>query len=321
MASLTTMPSTLKNMPHSALAPLSTASSEMVERHDTAHTDQCPAPVAGTEQVLFGAALKNGKTVTGTPQKIFRNSAIMDEYAGYRPKLFHTATTSPNPSMIGNEREFPPPNNDSKHKRSSDNATTIEARPERAVAVREKVQDSLTGETKEMQYTQCKIVGNGTFGVVFQTKLSPSGEDAAIKRVLQDKLFRDDVYTELKVESKMLSTKECMKMLAFTGSLAPDDQYNISYISVNSSHGEDNSIYVRLKLYAGQRAPEHPSSAGVQTFTPDGPKAAPFPFLSRGSKADNTKKKLVNVCSTRTKVISFPTLLNTSTRSEHNIRN
>ena len=41
-----------------------------------------------------------------------------------------------------------------------------------------------------MQYTQCKIVGNGSFGVVFQTKLAPNGEDAAIKRVLQDKRFK-----------------------------------------------------------------------------------------------------------------------------------
>jgi len=43
-----------------------------------------------------------------------------------------------------------------------------------------------------MQYTQCKIVGNGSFGVVFQTKLAPTGEDAAIKRVLQDKRFKVD---------------------------------------------------------------------------------------------------------------------------------
>ncbi|EWC48303.1 protein kinase gsk3 [Drechslerella stenobrocha 248] len=57
--------------------------------------------------------------------------------------------------------------------------------------VREKVQDGLTGEIREMQYTQCKIVGNGSFGVVFQTKLSPGGEDAAIKRVLQDKRFKN----------------------------------------------------------------------------------------------------------------------------------
>jgi len=56
--------------------------------------------------------------------------------------------------------------------------------------IREKVQDGLTGETRELAYTQCKIVGNGSFGVVFQTKLSPSGEDAAIKRVLQDKRFK-----------------------------------------------------------------------------------------------------------------------------------
>lgn len=61
--------------------------------------------------------------------------------------------------------------------------------------IREKVQDGLTGETKEMQYTQCKIVGNGSFGVVFQTKLSPSGEDAAIKRVLQDKRFKVRIRT------------------------------------------------------------------------------------------------------------------------------
>jgi glycogen synthase kinase 3 beta len=56
--------------------------------------------------------------------------------------------------------------------------------------IREKVQDGLTGESRELQYTNCKIVGNGSFGVVFQTKLSPSNEDAAIKRVLQDKRFK-----------------------------------------------------------------------------------------------------------------------------------
>ena len=60
----------------------------------------------------------------------------------------------------------------------------------RVEVIREKVQDGLTGETREMQYTQCKIVGNGSFGVVFQTKLAPNGEDAAIKRVLQDKRFK-----------------------------------------------------------------------------------------------------------------------------------
>jgi serine/threonine protein kinase len=65
--------------------------------------------------------------------------------------------------------------------------------------IREKVQDGRTGEIREMQYTQCKIVGNGSFGVVFQTKLAPNGEDAAIKRVLQDKRFK--VRAELETHS------------------------------------------------------------------------------------------------------------------------
>ena len=74
--------------------------------------------------------------------------------------------------------------------------------------IREKVQDGLTGETKEMQYTQCKIVGNGSFGVVFQTKLSPSGEDAAIKRVLQDKRFKVYLQPECLPCSSMALTHE-----------------------------------------------------------------------------------------------------------------
>ncbi|KAA8910949.1 hypothetical protein TRICI_003960 [Trichomonascus ciferrii] len=57
--------------------------------------------------------------------------------------------------------------------------------------VRETVQDGKTGETREISYTQHKVVGSGSFGVVFQTRLSPSGEDAAIKRVLQDKRFKN----------------------------------------------------------------------------------------------------------------------------------
>lgn len=65
--------------------------------------------------------------------------------------------------------------------------------------IREKVQDGVTGETREMQYTQCKIVGNGSFGVVFQTKLAPNGEDAAIKRVLQDKRFKVSIGNQVMI--------------------------------------------------------------------------------------------------------------------------
>jgi glycogen synthase kinase 3 beta len=67
--------------------------------------------------------------------------------------------------------------------------------------IKERVSDGKTGDTKDMAYTQCKIVGNGSFGVVFQIKLSPTGEDAAIKRVLQDKRFK------VRVESVICMTR------------------------------------------------------------------------------------------------------------------
>ncbi|KAK9488920.1 kinase-like domain-containing protein [Lipomyces starkeyi] len=57
--------------------------------------------------------------------------------------------------------------------------------------IREKVHDGRTGEIRELCYTDCKMVGNGSFGIVFHTKLSPSGEEIAIKRVLQDKRFKN----------------------------------------------------------------------------------------------------------------------------------
>ncbi|KAK4054557.1 glycogen synthase kinase 3 [Microbotryomycetes sp. JL201] len=51
-----------------------------------------------------------------------------------------------------------------------------------------------TGDQCELSYTSCKVVGNGSFGVVFQAKLvngsladEEGGDDVAIKKVLQDK--------------------------------------------------------------------------------------------------------------------------------------
>jgi len=47
-----------------------------------------------------------------------------------------------------------------------------------------------SGEPQELAYTNCKVIGNGSFGVVFQAKLVSNNEDAAIKKVLQDKRFK-----------------------------------------------------------------------------------------------------------------------------------
>ncbi|KPJ20051.1 Glycogen synthase kinase-3 beta [Papilio machaon] len=43
----------------------------------------------------------------------------------------------------------------------------------------------------EVSYSDMKLIGNGSFGVVYQAKLCDSGELIAIKKVLQDKRFKN----------------------------------------------------------------------------------------------------------------------------------
>lgn len=44
---------------------------------------------------------------------------------------------------------------------------------------------------QEVSYTDTKVIGNGSFGVVYQAKLCATGESVAIKKVLQDKRFKN----------------------------------------------------------------------------------------------------------------------------------
>ncbi|KAK3676324.1 hypothetical protein LTR78_003598 [Recurvomyces mirabilis] len=55
----------------------------------------------------------------------FRNSAIMLENPEYRPKLYYTSETAPEPSKVGEQREFPGPNNVAKQQRSIQNASEM----------------------------------------------------------------------------------------------------------------------------------------------------------------------------------------------------
>lgn len=92
--------------------------------------------------------------------------------------------------------------------------------------VRERVQDGKTGETRELAYTQYKVIGSGSFGVVFQTKLSPSGEDAAIKRVLQDKRFKN---RELEIMRKV-SHPNIVELKAFFYSTSDRDEVYLNLV-------------------------------------------------------------------------------------------
>ncbi|GMM49442.1 serine/threonine protein kinase [Starmerella bacillaris] len=48
-----------------------------------------------------------------------------------------------------------------------------------------------TGERMELRYYQENVVGRGSFGLVYLARLIPDGEKVAIKRVLQDRRFKN----------------------------------------------------------------------------------------------------------------------------------
>lgn len=50
----------------------------------------------------------------------------------------------------------------------------------------------------EVSYTDVRVIGNGSFGVVYQAKLCENNDVVAIKKVLQDKRFKvPDLYYDL----------------------------------------------------------------------------------------------------------------------------
>lgn len=57
--------------------------------------------------------------------------------------------------------------------------------------ITESVTCAKSGEVKIIQYTHSLVIGHGSFGVVFQTHLLPSNEITAMKKVLQDKRFKN----------------------------------------------------------------------------------------------------------------------------------
>jgi glycogen synthase kinase 3 beta len=70
------------------------------------------------------------------------------------------------------------------------NGIRIGSEPDSSKIVTVQASNGKTGETQELSYTNYKVIGNGSFGVVFQAKIIETGENTAIKKVLQDKRFK-----------------------------------------------------------------------------------------------------------------------------------
>eukprot|EP00040_Diaphanoeca_grandis_P001293 m.18053 g.18053 ORF g.18053 m.18053 type:complete len:395 (-) comp11811_c0_seq1:1056-2240(-) len=68
--------------------------------------------------------------------------------------------------------------------------TTVDAQGRKITTV-VAVSGGKNGTRQEISYTDTTVIGNGSFGVVFQVTMLATGEKAAIKKVLQDKRFKN----------------------------------------------------------------------------------------------------------------------------------
>ena len=67
-------------------------------------------------------------------------------------------------------------------------APTLDFDPNKVVTV--VANNGKTGESHEFSYTHAKVIGNGSFGVVFAARVVATGEMVAMKKVLQDRRFK-----------------------------------------------------------------------------------------------------------------------------------
>lgn len=133
-----------------------------------------------------------------------------------------------------------------------------------------------TGTDQTISYSAERIIGNGSFGVVFQAAVVETGEVVAIKKVLQDKRFKN---RELQImrqlvkdpHSNIVGLKHCF----YSQGEKPDELYLnlvLEYIpetvySISRQHSKAKIalplLYVKLYLYQLSRALSHIHSLGI----------------------------------------------------------
>lgn len=119
-------------------------------------------PVSGRRRRSRGRLSRNFRNL--------QNKAITRRC--YRPPA---APASRSPAFVTFFFSFPLPSGD----KDGSKVTTVVATPGQG-----------PDRPQEVSYTDTKVIGNGSFGVVYQAKLCDSGELVAIKKVLQDKRFK-----------------------------------------------------------------------------------------------------------------------------------
>lgn len=122
-------------------------------------------------------------------------------------------------------------------------------------------------------HAEC-VIGNGSFGVVFRAKVQETGEVVAIKKVLQDKRFKN---RELQIMRKIQHPNVVTLKWCFysTGDRGPDELFlNLvlefvpeTVYSVTKKYADQNQqmpiIYILLYMYQLCRALAHVHALGI----------------------------------------------------------
>lgn len=132
------------------------------------------------------------------------------------------------------------------------------------------------GNEQQISYSAERIIGNGSFGVVFQAAVVETGEIVAIKKVLQDKRFKN---RELQIMRQLVkdphSNIVALKHCFYSQGEKPDELYLnlvLEYVpetvySISRFHQKSKIalplIYVKLYLYQLSRALAHIHSLGI----------------------------------------------------------
>lgn len=126
---------------------------------------------------------------------------------------------------------------------------------------------------QEVSYTDTKVIGNGSFGVVYQAKLCDTSELVAIKKVLQDKRFKN---RELQIMRKLDHQNIVKLRFFFYSSGDKKDEVYLNLVlefvpetvyRVARHHSKSKQvmlpIYIKLYMYQVFRSLAYLHSQGV----------------------------------------------------------
>ncbi|CAO3667492.1 unnamed protein product [Rhizopus microsporus] len=118
--------------------------------------------------------------------------------------------------------------------------------------------EARTGKQFRLEYTNKKITGNGSFGVVYQTRLIETNEEAAIKKVLQDRRFKN---RELQIMRLVDHPNVCQLKSYFYNQV--ENKEDEVYLNLVMEYVPD-TLYKATRYYA--KAKQHMPMILVQVY-------------------------------------------------------